>query len=173
MARSYRLFNCARCHRLLKICTRCDHGNVYCPDCAEIARRERLREARLRYQRTEKGRLNHKVQQQLYLMKRQEKMMDQGPPIEARGLPAQVRPAINALLQLAGRKEVLDENDSELRSTTQEVQASAATRPVSPLTCAFCGRPCGDFARRAPRRRRGSRQSHRLPRPPGYRRLGP
>ena len=33
-SRSARLFQCARCHALTKICSHCDRGNVYCGDCA-------------------------------------------------------------------------------------------------------------------------------------------
>lgn len=172
MAESHRLFNCARCRRLVRICTSCDRGNIYCPDCAEIARHERTREARLRYQRTERGRLNHKVQQQLYLH-RQEKMMDQGPSIEPLELLPRARPAAKVLGQPIGREEVPDESESEVTFTPEEVQTSAAARPAATLRCDFCGRPCGDFARRAPLRRRSRVQSRRRPRPPGYRRLGP
>ena len=33
-----RLLNCARCHRQLSVCRRCDHGQRYCPDpCARLA----------------------------------------------------------------------------------------------------------------------------------------
>lgn len=39
-SRSARLFQCARCHALTKICSHCDRGNVYCGDCAIPARKK-------------------------------------------------------------------------------------------------------------------------------------
>jgi hypothetical protein len=39
-----RLFNCARCHRQVVICSRCDRGNLYCgSQCAQSARGESVR----------------------------------------------------------------------------------------------------------------------------------
>jgi hypothetical protein len=127
MVESHRLFNCARCRRLVRICTCCDRGNIYCPECAKIARHEHVREARRRYQQTERGRLNHKVQQQLYL-RRQEKMMDQGPSIVLLELPPRARPAAKVLGQPAGREEVPDESESEVISTSEVDRCSCGGR---------------------------------------------
>ncbi len=47
---SYRLYNCARCAAQVRLCRRCDHGNVYCAgECARISRRESVRRAGARY----------------------------------------------------------------------------------------------------------------------------
>jgi late competence protein required for DNA uptake (superfamily II DNA/RNA helicase) len=41
---AYRLYNCERCGVQVRICQRCDHGNVYCAgECAGIRRRESLK----------------------------------------------------------------------------------------------------------------------------------
>ena len=53
---AYRLYNCERCGAQVRICQRCDHGNVYCAgECAGIRRRESLKRAQRRYQRSRRG----------------------------------------------------------------------------------------------------------------------
>jgi hypothetical protein len=52
-----RLFLCARCRKQVLICRRCDRGQIYCPDgCAQIARRQSVRDAGHRYQQSRQGR---------------------------------------------------------------------------------------------------------------------
>ena len=78
---SYRLYNCARCHRLVKICPRCDHGNIYCNQgCAEIQRRETLCRAGRRYQATFRGRRNHAARQMAYRERQIRKVTHHGFP---------------------------------------------------------------------------------------------
>lgn len=73
---SYRLFNCARCHRQVRICSHCDRGNRYCsPQCSYQARRDSLRRAGAGYQQTDQGKINHAARQQNYLIR---KMTHQG-----------------------------------------------------------------------------------------------
>lgn len=173
MDESYRLFNCARCHCQAKICRSCDHGNIYCPVCSEVAEQERLLRAGAKYQRTERGRLNHAARQQKYEAL-QEKMTHRGPPISPPELPPQARSAAKVLKQPAEREEVLDEKESEVSPTPEVVPAPAVAGPSGAVCCDFCGQPCGEFARRAPLRRRGaSTRSRRRPRPPGHRSPGP
>lgn len=70
MEPSARLFNCARCHKQVIICSDCDRGNIYCSDnCSKTARRESLRAAGLRYQQTRRGRFNNASRQQRYRIK--------------------------------------------------------------------------------------------------------
>jgi hypothetical protein len=62
---TYRLYNCQRCGVQVRICGRCDHGNIYCVgECSRIRRRESLRRASARYQRTRRGALCHAARQQ-------------------------------------------------------------------------------------------------------------
>jgi len=164
---SFRLFNCARCHCQIKICTWCDRGNVYCPACAVEAKLERLRRAGGKYQRTPRGRLKHAARQRSYLVRRK-KMTHRGSPKGSLELPLRARPASKVRIQSAGREEVPDERESEVSSTRAV--------PLSPgsVRCDFCGRLCGEFARRAPIRRRGTAaRIRRRPRPPGHRRPAP
>lgn len=48
-----RFFLCGRCRSQVTICRSCDRGQRYCgQDCARAARRESVREAERRYQRS-------------------------------------------------------------------------------------------------------------------------
>lgn len=66
---SARSFRCARraCQRVVFLCSRCDRGNRYCSRvCAVAARRECVRAAGLRYQRSRRGRFKHAARQARY-----------------------------------------------------------------------------------------------------------
>ena len=64
---SSRLFLCRQCGELVEICSRCDRGNAFCSsDCAAARRRESIREAAKRYQRTKRGAKKHKARQRRY-----------------------------------------------------------------------------------------------------------
>jgi len=58
------LFECARCHRHVLICTRCLGGRRYCEPCGEQARGESIRDCGRRYQQTDAGREKHRLRQQ-------------------------------------------------------------------------------------------------------------
>jgi len=55
-----RLFYCGRCRAMVRICRRCDRGQVYCsPVCSGQARRDAQRAAGQRYQQSRAGRFAH------------------------------------------------------------------------------------------------------------------
>ena len=60
MARSARLFLCARCRDQVVLCSHCDRGQVYCSRaCSVASRHERQRHAAQLYQDSRGGRLKH------------------------------------------------------------------------------------------------------------------
>ena len=61
-----RLYGCERCHDRIRICRYCDHGNRFCQPCSPLARAEKQCNAGKRYQKTNNGRLNHKVRREEY-----------------------------------------------------------------------------------------------------------
>ncbi|QTB53408.1 hypothetical protein [Burkholderia pseudomallei] len=65
-----RLYLCARCRAQVFICRRCDRGNRYCRNCAADVRRDRVREAGRRYQRTRRGRVAHATRSKRYRARR-------------------------------------------------------------------------------------------------------
>jgi hypothetical protein len=71
MKPSARLFNCARCQCQVMICSQCDRGNIYCGfSCSQSARRDSLRAAGRRYQRSRRGRFRHAERQRRYRSRR-------------------------------------------------------------------------------------------------------
>lgn len=120
MENTARLYNCARCHCQITICSYCDRGNIYCgPPCAQAARNTSLIAAGKRYQRSYRGRLKHAERQRHY-RSRYKKVTHQGSP----------EPPSNDPL-----------------ATRSETPASIATTEVKGIRCHFCGRPCCSFLR--------------------------
>jgi len=79
MCRSARLYNCARCHHQVIICSHCDRGNVYCSgQCAKQSRLEKQQQANGRYQSTAKGKHCHATRQQHYRQRQKQKVTYQG-----------------------------------------------------------------------------------------------
>lgn len=76
---TYRLYNCRRCGVQVRICRRCDHGNIYCAgECAQIRRRESLRRAAARYQRTRRGAHCHAARQRRWRTRKPHTVTHQG-----------------------------------------------------------------------------------------------
>ena len=73
-----RLFNCCRCHTQVIICSSCDHGHRYCANsCRQEARRESLKIANQKYQKTRKGRFNNAARQAAFRARQKQKVTDQ------------------------------------------------------------------------------------------------
>lgn len=76
---SYRLYNCRRCAVQVRICSRCDHGNIYCAgECAQASRRESRRRASARYQRTRRGAHRHAARQRRWRRRQRQEVTHQG-----------------------------------------------------------------------------------------------
>jgi hypothetical protein len=120
-----RLFNCARCHQQVFICSRCDRGNIYCEaGCAQIARTESLRAAGRRYQASRCGRFTHAARQRRYRQRQKQKVTHQGSP------PTPTDDSI----------------PSRLSEPVERVRALAPDR-TDGRECHFCGGRCSDFVR--------------------------
>lgn len=77
MEHSARIFNCARCHSQVIICSCCDRGNIYCGStCSQESRKESHRASDKRYQSTYRGRLNHAKRQTRYQERKRKIMTD-------------------------------------------------------------------------------------------------
>ncbi len=89
-----RLYQCARCLCPVVICSRCDRGNRYCPGgCAKQARRDSMRRAAARYQRTRRGRFRHAARQQRYRARPRQIVTHQGSGRPALDAPLLWKPA--------------------------------------------------------------------------------
>jgi hypothetical protein len=126
-----RLFLCGRCRQQVRICRRCDRGQVYCGhECALEERRGRQRMARRRYQASERGRQMHADRSRQYRAIGR-RVTDQGPIIR-----------------------------TKLAKQPEPTHASAITaRPANIIAgvrvtvCHRCGHPVSDLVRMAPIRR--------------------
>jgi ferredoxin len=59
-----RVYDCRRCGVCVQVCTECDRGQVFCAaQCSSLSRRESLRRASARYQRTRRGAHQHAARQ--------------------------------------------------------------------------------------------------------------
>ena len=128
---TYRLYHCCRCGMQVCICAQCDCGNLYCPgDCAKLARRESVRRAGARYQRTARGARRHAERQRRYRQRRRQGVTHQSFPL--------VTSRCSVLRHLLSASE------------SSDVDVKEPPRPPLRLLqrrCAFCGRPLPPFAR--------------------------
>lgn len=118
-----RLFLCALCYEQVVICTHCDRGNIYCGFfCSFTARKNSLREAGVRYQRSIKGRLSHAERQRRYMQRRRDfknKMTHQGSrEIASDGL----LPSVKNKTVKTGKKQI-----------RESITCCLCNTPVSPL----------------------------------------
>jgi len=129
-----RLYLCVRCHEQVKICRKCDHGNIYCGHgCAALSRTLSLRFAGARYQSTLKGRHRHAARQARYRRTHPKKVTHQGSPPSVQ----------NASIDLL-------ENNPEKAENRQQNMA---------FTCCFCKKPVSAWIRNGFLRRRGPKKS--------------
>lgn len=123
MCRSARLYNCARCHHQVIICSHCDRGNIYCSGhCAAQSRLEKQQEANCRYQSTAKGRHCHATRQQHYRQRQKQKVTYQGS------------------VDLASYDLLLAEPEGD--KTVKKAATSPLLTDKSAHVCHFCGCRC-------------------------------
>ena len=134
----YRLYNCERCQVQVRICERCDHGNIYCAgECAKIRRRESLRRAQARYQRSRGGARRHAARQRCW----RERQRDEPKIVTHQGSRLSLIPCIVWVSALM-RSQPLDASTSE--------SAPERQIPGSVAHCAFCGAALPAWARQRP-----------------------
>lgn len=82
MNHTARLYNCARCHCQVIVCSDCDRGNIYCGSfCAKQSRIKNHRIVNHNYQNTFRGRQKHALRQSHYRLRQKQKakkVTDQG-----------------------------------------------------------------------------------------------
>ena len=122
---AYRLYNCERCQVQVRICERCDRGNVYCAgECAKIRRRESLRRAQARYQRSRGGARRHAARQRRWRERQRENLKI----VTHQGSPLTVTQCI-VLLSAIIRSQPLDASPCE-SEPARKVGRSIAARFV-------------------------------------------
>jgi hypothetical protein len=151
------MLNCARCHRLVVICTRCDRGQRYCSaDCGQVQRKQSVREAGRRYQQTPPGARNNAARQKRWRTRTVTTVTHHSSPTH-RYLREEL-PGKNA------QKETRDATSNRMFVISNRMPVAIPAGEVGPR-CDFCGRLCGLHARRgklSAERRRGWRPDLRL-----------
>ena len=133
---SARFFLCARCRAQVLVCSSCDRGQIYCADgCAQLARREGLRAAGQRHQRSHRGRLAHAARGRRYRARKKKVTHHGSPP-----------PPPDDLLSVS------------LAEIAGDPSPGVSPRRTAGH-CHWCGRYCSPFVRHGFLRRR------RVPRP--------
>jgi hypothetical protein len=126
-----RLFLCSLCRQQVLICRRCDRGQVYCGHvCALEVRRGRQREARRRYQASERGRRMHADRSRQYRA-RGRRVTDQGRKLATK--PAQ-QPQLSHAAAMAAQPVIINAG-------------------VRVNVCYRCGQSVSNLVRMAPIRR--------------------
>jgi hypothetical protein len=126
-----RLFLCLHCRQQVVICSRCDRGQVYCGRvCASEVRHSRQREARRRYQASERGRQMHADRSRRYRA-RGRRVTDQGSTL--------VAPP--------------DRQPEQARAAAMAVQPTISVAIGRLTACSRCGRSVSNMVRQSPVRR--------------------
>ena len=157
--RGHRRFYCVRCRQVLVVCLRCDRGQRYCgAGCRSEARRESLRQAGCRYQKTLRGRRANAERQRRFRQRRERnarKVTHQGPKRTAPRSDAAQIPTLKP------------GGDAESVSTAHIIadrRAVKMSNTGAEPKCHCCGLPCGLYTRFHFLIPRSSRRKPRLPR---------
>lgn len=164
---SHRLFNCGRCGRQLRICSRCDRGNIYCPECSVICRAESSLAAGARYQRTPEGAWKHAERQRRHRERLLRDVTHRG-SVESPGLPKEeVEQTLVATAVTTADVAIAPEDpeapglgDGAVESGNDEPWAeptpfvhrgmpwiSLSSEVYQEPRCDFCDRRCGVYSR--------------------------
>jgi hypothetical protein len=151
-----RVYLCGHCRKTVYICRQCDRGQVYCPACAEAVRRRNTLEAGRRYQKTLRGRFNHRKRSERYRRRAPTARRARGGV--GPGLPA----GLAAVVVLLARN--LQESVTHHGSPGAAEGAELARDPADTISdaaavqgfeCDFCGSCLPLQVRTGPLRRRG------------------
>ncbi len=142
---TYRLYSCACCGVQVQICLACDRGHIYCAGpCAQERRRESLRRASRRYQRSRRGALRHAARQSTWRRRRAEKVTHHASG-EGIGLVTVIGTSMDAVVTDAPPA------DAALPSRAASPVSLLVWRPTRPR-CAFCRQPLPRLVRLGPLR---------------------
>ena len=144
---TYRLYNCGRCAEQVRICRRCDRGNQYCAGvCAALRRRESLRRAGARYQRSYRGACAHAARQRAWRERQTQEVTHHG------SVPTAVSVTVaNSLTQTTTQG-----SHAHNKQLPQPHRRPAAVLELAALPvharCSVCGRVLSPFGRLGPLR---------------------
>lgn len=157
-----RFFLCARCQVQVLICSRCDRGHIYCSaHCSRQSRKERQRRSASRYQRTDRGALNHAARQQRYLDRRDKIELDH-PKMTHQGSAPPTPPSTSHPQESAQSAQIHKTEEVDHDQRSRRPLAALHSHPDAPprYRCSFCGCTVSAFFR-SRFLRRSVRRTHR------------
>lgn len=136
MKATARLYNCARCHKQVVLCSYCDNGNIYCLDgCAAQARRASSRRANKRYRRGRKGRINAARRQANYRRRKRSHIVNEAE--SENKVTHQGSPGDSSSDSMRNDSE---ENRLEQKSPITATSWASTTASADEIYCHCCGR---------------------------------
>jgi len=133
------MFHCARCRRLVVICTRCDRGQRYCSaDCAQVQRRRSVGEAGRRYQQTPLGARHNAARQKRWRLRSANTVTHHTSTTHKHLREETPGETVH--------QEACDATSNRKPALSNRVPITVSAREVDPR-CNFCGRACGDYTR--------------------------
>ncbi len=156
MQESLRVFRCARCRALVRLCRGCERGQRYCDgECAFLSRRDSCRRARALYRRSELGRRNNALHQKRW--RSRQIARQQNPTVRDQGIEP---PVATAEVDPSPQSPEEDlHGELSLPPIPQWRARATATNANLPriYRCSRCGKARNaferrDFLREAPRR---------------------
>lgn len=143
------------CRRQVRVCSRCDHGQIYCSgECGRANRSASIREASRRYQKTPKGASNHARREKSRRARQQSTVTHQGSPQEAAVREDHEMASVAVTATAPAVAEVVDEGFQDMEANLLvDMPLGEARGPISSWRseshhqCDFCGRYCGNLSR--------------------------
>lgn len=149
-----RLLQCAHCHALFVLCSRCFRGQRYCSAaCRNAMRQQSLRRAGRRYQRSQRGRFQHTRRQQRYRTRGGSNVTHHPWTSEADACtpgPADPTPTPGAEVQRVEASDAHRPCDADRQGLPEPVRTldrSSLHSLDKTRRCARCGRLCGPYFR--------------------------
>jgi len=127
-----RVYDCRRCGVCVRVCTGCDRGQVFCAaECSRLSRRESVRRAGARYQRSRRGAHRHAARQRRWRQQHQ-------PPSSTKIVTHQSCAALSATRTVSTARDCGEPSGREAgQHKNNTAMASAATYVRG---CDFCRR---------------------------------
>ena len=155
----HRRFHCRACGEHSDVCNRCDRGQIYCPACKPIQKRERIQRARNKYKKSQHGRVKRAASSQ----NRRDKIKaeaecqnspelpyskkiegDQG-PLSPQVPNTTPEPAILAKQKNQGASDNVQFSNPIFNSSKDKSEGLPRKKPQ--IICSFCKRECSPFQR--------------------------
>ena len=141
-APNYRLFNCFLCRAQCRVCSRCDHGNIYCKNCQVLAKKNRRKRANQKYRTTKRGMSARARAEKLRRLRQKANSVGDHGSKFTHQTSNLVLASNGAVQNLNSVGEISDENilAGDTQSCSPVVQKQ--------FRCEFCNTPLGIFSRR-------------------------